>query len=150
MRLPAGETVRTKVPSTVHDQSIGVNNGITKAREILENQYGWNGEFEFTHRGTTTATNAVLESKGARSSGLIVTSGHKDILALRRSQIPGGLGAWINFKPPEPVVPLERTVQCSERVSAIGNWSRRLIKKNYWQTSPILSAKTLSRLPSAC
>jgi 5-oxoprolinase (ATP-hydrolysing) len=36
------------------------------------------------HHGTTTATNAVLEGKGARTA-LMVTAGHKDILALRRS-----------------------------------------------------------------
>ncbi|OGE47810.1 hypothetical protein PENARI_c036G00411 [Penicillium arizonense] len=38
----------------------------------------------FMHHGTTTATNAVLEGKGARTA-LMVTAGHKDILALRRS-----------------------------------------------------------------
>ncbi|PGH12219.1 hypothetical protein AJ79_04399 [Helicocarpus griseus UAMH5409] len=117
---PAGETVRAKVPSTVHDQSVGVKDGIVKVREILKNKYGWEGKFEFIHHGTTTATNAVLEGKGAQNSGLVVTTGHKDILALRRSHIPGALGAWINFLPPDPVVPLERTIQCSERVSATG------------------------------
>jgi 5-oxoprolinase (ATP-hydrolysing) len=65
------------------------------------------------------ATNAILEGKGV-VTGLIVTAGHKDILAVRRSQIPGGLGAWINFVPPAPVVPLERTVQCIERMSVDG------------------------------
>ncbi|KAK2733748.1 hypothetical protein FQN55_003155 [Onygenales sp. PD_40] len=117
---PGGETVRAKVPSTAHDQSIGVKNGITKVRGILQENYGWEGQFEFIHHGTTTATNAILEGKGAKNSALIVTEGHKDILALRRSHIPGALGAWINFVAPEPVVPLERTVQCSERVSATG------------------------------
>ncbi|KAG5291467.1 5-oxoprolinase [Histoplasma ohiense] len=117
---PNGETVRAKVPSTVHDQSIGVKDGIAKVREILQSRSGWDGKFDFIHHGTTTATNAVLEGKGAKHSALIVTAGHKDILALRRSHIPGALGAWINFVPPEPVVPLERTVQCSERVSATG------------------------------
>lgn len=50
----------------------------------------------------------------------MVTAGHKDILALRRSQIPGGLGAWIHYMPPEPIVPLERVVQCKERMSVQG------------------------------
>jgi 5-oxoprolinase (ATP-hydrolysing) len=52
---------------------------------------------------------------------LIVTAGHKDVLAVRRSQIPGGLGAWINFIPPDPVVPLERTVQVTERIGVDGS-----------------------------
>lgn len=64
-------------------------------------------------------TNAVLEGKGAKA-GLIVTAGHKDILAVRRSQIPGGLGAWINFMPPDPIVPLEFTVQCKGTMSYDG------------------------------
>ena len=38
--------------------------------------------------GTTVATNAVLESKGARV-GLITTQGFKQILHLARSQTPG-------------------------------------------------------------
>ena len=116
---PQGENIRAKVPTTPKDQSIGIKNGINKARAILKQKYGWDGSFEFIHHGTTTATNAILEGKGART-GLIVTHGHKDILAIRRSQIPGHLGAWLIYNPPEPVVPLERTVQCHERMSVRG------------------------------
>ncbi|KAJ6005387.1 hypothetical protein N7451_003331 [Penicillium sp. IBT 35674x] len=86
---PHGETVRAKVPTTVEDQSIGITNGILKARRLLQEKFGW-------------------------------SAGHKDILASRRSQIPGGLGAWLNFTPPEPIVPLERVVQCKERMSVHG------------------------------
>ncbi|RFU23874.1 hypothetical protein B7463_g12464, partial [Scytalidium lignicola] len=116
---PTGETVRAKTLSTMHDQSIGVKNGINKVRELLRQKYGWDGEFSFIHHGTTVATNAILEGKGS-ITGLVVTDGHKDVLSVRRSQIPGGLGAWINFVPPAPTVPLERTVQCIERMSADG------------------------------
>jgi 5-oxoprolinase (ATP-hydrolysing) len=112
---PHGQIVRAKVPTTFPDQSIGIHNGITKAREILKAQFNWSGKFRFIHHGTTTATNAVLEGKGARTA-LVVTAGHKDILALRRSQIPGGLGAWLYFTPIEPIVPLERVVQCKANV----------------------------------
>ena len=116
---PHGQTVRAKVPTTIPDQSIGIQDGITKARQILKQEFNWEGTFQFIHHGTTTATNAVLEGKGARTA-LVVTAGHKDILALRRSQIPGGLGAWINYTPPEPIVPLERVIQCKERMSVRG------------------------------
>jgi 5-oxoprolinase (ATP-hydrolysing) len=57
---------------------------------------------------------------------LIVTKGHKDILTVRRSQIPGGLGAWINFVQPQPIVPLERTVEATERVTIGGEVFRQL------------------------
>ncbi|KAI9926960.1 hypothetical protein ASPWEDRAFT_55280 [Aspergillus wentii DTO 134E9] len=116
---PHGQTVRAKVPTTVQDQSIGIQQGIEKVRRLLLKQFGWKGRFQFIHHGTTTATNALLEGKGARTA-LVVTAGHKDILALRRSQIPGGLGAWLYYTPPEPVVPLERVVQCTERMSVNG------------------------------
>lgn len=116
---PHGQTVRAKVPTTIPDQSIGIKNGIAKARLILQEQFGWSGTFQFIHHGTTTATNAVLEGKGAHTA-LVTTAGHKDILALRRSQIPGGLGAWLHWNPPDPIVPLERVVQCKERMSVLG------------------------------
>ncbi|KAK8089195.1 hypothetical protein PG997_004156 [Apiospora hydei] len=116
---PEGETIRAKTASTPQDQSIGVKDGIEKVRKILKAKYNWEGEFSYIHHGSTVATNAILESKGVKA-GLIVTAGFKEVLTNRRSQIPGGLGGWISFVPPEPVVPLERTVQCTGRISATG------------------------------
>ncbi|KAI1336905.1 hydantoin utilization protein-like protein A [Xylariaceae sp. FL0016] len=116
---PGGETIRAKTPSTPQDQSIGVKDGITKVRKLLKSKYDWDGEFSFIHHGSTVATNAILESKGVKA-GLIVTAGFKEVLANKRSQIPGGLGGWISYVPPEPVVPLERTVQCPGRISPAG------------------------------
>ena len=99
--------------------------------------HAWEGQFESIHHGTTVGglhllasgtqnpnhtplgTNAVLEGKGAKTA-LVVTAGHKDVLSVRRSQIPGGLGAWINFIPPTPIVPLESTVQVEGMMSAEG------------------------------
>ncbi|KAH8723822.1 Hydantoinase/oxoprolinase-domain-containing protein [Phaeosphaeriaceae sp. PMI808] len=116
---PDGDAVRAKVPTNTTDQSIGVYEGVVQARKILKEEYNWEGKFEYIHHGTTTGTNAVLENKGARC-GLIVTQGHKNILTVRRSQIPGGLGAWINYVQPEPLVPLERTVEVKERIKIDG------------------------------
>ncbi|KAI1874585.1 hypothetical protein JX265_004793 [Neoarthrinium moseri] len=116
---PDGETLRAKTPSTPQDQSVGVKDGITKVRKLLKSKYDWEGEFSFIHHGSTVATNAILESKGVKS-GLVVTAGFKEVLTNRRCQIPGGLGGWISFVPPEPVVPLERTVQCTGRISPNG------------------------------
>lgn len=122
--------MRAKVPTTADDQSIGVKQGIAKVRKLLENDAPFEGSFDYIHHGTTVATNAVLEGKGART-GLIVTEGHKDILALRRSHIPGGLGAWINYRAPEPIVPLERTVVCPERISIFGQVIRPLHEEGF-------------------
>jgi 5-oxoprolinase (ATP-hydrolysing) len=85
----------------------------------LKEKYDWEGKFRYIHHGTTTATNAVLEGKGARC-GLVVTKGYKDILMTRRSHIPGGLGGWIHYEPPGPLVPLELTVEVKERIKIDG------------------------------
>ncbi|KAK3049723.1 hypothetical protein LTS18_012695, partial [Coniosporium uncinatum] len=119
------KTVKAKVPTNTTDQSIGVKEGVTKARKLLQEEYGWDGKFEYVHHGTTTATNAILEGKGVKA-GLVVTAGHKDVLSFRRSQIPGGLGGWINFQQPEPIVPLERTIQAPERMAITGEVHRPL------------------------
>ena len=75
---PKGRIFRAKVPSTPHDQSIGVKNSIDKIRSIIqaeENDFG--GKFGSLHHGSTVATNALLEGKGVPAA-LIVTEGHKD------------------------------------------------------------------------
>ncbi|KAL0262424.1 hypothetical protein SLS55_003870 [Diplodia seriata] len=116
---PDGKTVSAKVPTNVSDQSIAVKEGVDQVKELLKDKYGWVGKFDYIHHGTTVATNAILEGKGAKT-GLIVTSGHRSVLSTRRSQIPGGLGSWINWHPPTPLVPLERTVEAPERISIRG------------------------------
>lgn len=50
---PDGDTIRAKTPTTSPDQSIGVQNGIAKARKMLRAQYGWDGEFSYIHHGST-------------------------------------------------------------------------------------------------
>ncbi|KAL4756299.1 Hydantoinase/oxoprolinase N-terminal region-domain-containing protein [Aspergillus foveolatus] len=114
-----GKSHGPKVPTTVEDQSIGVKNGISRVQQTLKERYAWEGKFQFIHYSTTVATNAVFEGKGART-GLIITAGHKDILAVRRSQIPGGLGAWLHYMLPDPNVPLKHVIQCSEGMSVDG------------------------------
>ena len=118
------------MPTNVTDQSIAVKEGVDEVRKILKDNYGWDGLFEYIHHGTTTATNAILEGKGAKT-GLVVTAGHKDVLAFRRSQIPGGLGAWINWQQPTPIVPLERTVEAPERISIQGEVVRPLDQESF-------------------
>ena len=69
--------------------------------------------------GTTVATNAVLESKGARV-GLITTTGFKQILHLARSQTPGPLAGWIIMIKPDPPASLADTREAVERMDARG------------------------------
>ncbi|SMY19128.1 unnamed protein product [Zymoseptoria tritici ST99CH_1A5] len=117
---PNGKIYRAKVPSTPHDQSIGVKNSIDKVRAAIQAVEPFTGKFGALHHGSTVATNALLEGKGVPAA-LIVTEGHKDVLVARRSQIPGGLASWINWAPPPPLIPLERTLQVPERIGVDGS-----------------------------
>jgi N-methylhydantoinase A len=111
-----GEMHLTKVSSTPQDQSIGVINGIHKIAE----QAGINpNDIKLILHGTTVATNAVLEGKGAKV-GLITTKGFEQILHVARSQTPGPLAGWIIMIKPDPMAPLELTRGVSARNSAKG------------------------------
>ena len=78
----------------------------------------------FVH-GTTIATNALLERKGART-GLVTTEGFRDLLEIGKGRrLVGGL-----FDPewrrPAPLVPRDRRLELPERVAADGSVVRSL------------------------
>jgi N-methylhydantoinase A len=118
----SGRTWRDKVPSTPHDPSEAV---ITGARQLCDRAGITPQEIELFLHGTTVATNAVLEHKIARV-GLIVTEGYRHILQIARSLVPGGLAAWIIWPKPEPMAPLEATIEAPERMGADGEIVRAL------------------------
>ncbi len=72
-----------KVPSTPHNPSIAILEGIMK---ILNELDGAGAALEISH-GTTVATNALLERKGARSA-LITTAGFEDVIEIGRQNRP--------------------------------------------------------------
>ncbi|TDI15406.1 MAG: hydantoinase/oxoprolinase family protein [Acidobacteria bacterium] len=111
-----GDLTRVKTPSTPADPSQGVLAGV---KRILEQRDVSLKKVSHLLHGTTVATNAVLESKGARV-GLITTQGFKQILHLARSQTPGPLAGWIIMIKPDPPAALEDTREAKERISAQG------------------------------
>ncbi len=111
-----GEMLLTKTPSTPTDQSIGVLNGIHKISELAQINPA---DIKLILHGTTVATNAVLEGKGALV-GLITTRGFEQILHVARSQTPGPLAGWIIMQKPDPLAPLYLTRGVSARMSARG------------------------------
>ena len=117
-----GETYRAKVPSTPEDSSIGVLAGIEKVCGRAKVDPG-----EITHvmHGTTVATNTILEGKGA-NVGLVTTEGHRQVLQIARSFVPGILAGWIIWPKPEPLAPLESTIEAKERRDARGLVVREL------------------------
>jgi len=112
-----GRTWRAKTPSTPEDQSVGVLRGIDKV-------CGQAGiamtEISQVLHGTTVATNAILEGKGARV-GLVTTEGFRQVLQIARSYVPGGLAGWIIWPKPEPLAALENTVEVPGRIGADGS-----------------------------
>jgi N-methylhydantoinase A len=112
-----GATFRAKTASTPEDQSIGVLRGIERACTAAGVPMSAIGE---VFHGTTVATNAILESKGARV-GLVTTDGFRQVLQIARSFVPGGLAGWIIWPKPEPLAALEDTVEVIGRIGADGN-----------------------------
>jgi N-methylhydantoinase A len=108
---------RVKTPSTPADPSQGVLAGV---RRICEEAGIAPADLGNVVHGTTVATNAVLESKGARV-GLITTRGFGQILHLARSQTPGPLAGWIIMVKPDPPASLADTREAIERMDARGN-----------------------------
>jgi N-methylhydantoinase A len=112
-----GETYRAKTASTPADQSVGVLRGIERACEAADVTLG---DIDGVFHGTTVATNAILEGKGARV-GLVTTDGFRQVLQIARSFVPGGLAGWIIWPKPEPLAALEDTVEVRGRIASDGS-----------------------------
>ena len=113
-----GKSSVFKTPTTPHDHSIGLMNGL---REIAEDQQlsleVFVRQVDLVVHGTTVATNAVLTGKGA-NTGLITTQGFRDALEMRRgireSQYDN------HFVAPVPLVPRHCRLPVRERVDVKG------------------------------
>jgi N-methylhydantoinase A len=110
------EQWRVKTPSTPRDPSDGVLTGVER---ICAEAGIAPGDLRNLVHGTTVATNAVLEGKGARV-GLVTTQGFGQILHLARSQTPGPLAGWIIMIKPDPPASLADTREAVERMDARG------------------------------
>lgn len=100
------DTVKTrlavhKLPTTL-DPSEGVVNGI---QELCSREGVAMDTVNYLFHGTTVATNAMLEHKGART-GMITTKGYRDIIHIGRHQRPQNYSIMQNI--PWQVRPLVR------------------------------------------
>ena len=98
-----------KVLSTAEDQSIGFIAGLDELETDLA------AVAALVH-GTTVATNAVLERKGARC-GLITTAGFRDVLELGRRTRPNPYGMIGSF---EALIARDLRTEVPERIDAAG------------------------------
>ncbi|MBL6605780.1 MAG: hydantoinase/oxoprolinase family protein [Alphaproteobacteria bacterium] len=105
----SGTVKVVKTPSTRGDQSIGFLEGILSVTEDLS-------AVATVIHGTTVATNALLERKGAKT-GIITTAGFRDVLEMRRRDRPQTWGLWGQFV---PVVDRQNRIEVAERTLADG------------------------------
>jgi N-methylhydantoinase A len=114
----AGHTVFAKSLSTPQDQSIGVMAGLEElARRLGLPVAEMLAQTERLVHGTTVATNALLERKGAKVA-LLTTEGHRDILEMREGLKPNRYD--LRTPPPEPLVPRELRFGVRERTRSSG------------------------------
>jgi N-methylhydantoinase A len=104
-----GEVQIAKVPTTPRNQAGGVLAALASAGAAP-------AALTVIVHGTTTATNALLERKGART-GLITTRGFRDVLELGRRTRPTPYGLKGSF---EPLIPRDLRLEVDERVDAEG------------------------------
>jgi N-methylhydantoinase A len=138
----SGETWRSKTPSTPQDQSLAVLRGIEKACALANADLA---DISAVLHGTTVATNAILEGKGARV-GLITTKGFRQVLQIARSYVPGGLAGWIIWPKPTPLASLENTFEAVERISTTGEIIEPLDEDALRQTLATLATKDIDAL----
>jgi N-methylhydantoinase A len=115
-----GRVHTRKVSSSVDDYARAIAEGLAS----LFDELGLAGEqiAEVRH-GTTVASNAILEQKGART-GLITTKGFRDVLEIRNLRMPRLYD--IGWTKPPPLVERCLRVAVDERVAAAGEIVRPL------------------------
>lgn len=114
--LPATGQLHTfKLLSTPQDPAQAVLDGL---RQIIQTLTPEEPVDCTVVHGSTVATNALLERKGARTA-LITTAGFKDVLQIGRQNRPS-LYDW-NADPPPPLVPSHLRLEVAERLDSAGN-----------------------------
>lgn len=137
-----GESFTAKVPSTPHNPSVAVLNGIERICGIAAIDAA---QINCVMHGTTVATNAILTRRGAKV-GLVTTRGYKQVLHIARSFVPGGLGGWVIWNKGELLAPLELTIEADERMGADGSVVRPLDREAIRQELARLAAAGIEAL----
>ena len=115
-----GERYTKKVSSTVDDYARAITEGLSQLLAEIDGEA--RGIAELLH-GTTVASNAILEHKGAKT-GLITTKGFRDVLEIRNLRMPRLYD--MSWTKPPPLVPRRLRVEIDERVNAQGGIDRPL------------------------
>jgi N-methylhydantoinase A len=113
-----GRTTYAKASTTPADPGIGLFDGLEElARRLGVTRRELLRDAQRIIHGTTVATNALLERKGAKV-GLLTTEGHRDILEMREGLKEDRYN--LRMPPPVPLVPRHLRLGVRERMDAQG------------------------------
>src|SRR5260370_36580728 len=127
-----GERYTKKVPSTVDDYARAITDGL--AALLVETGAEAGGIIELLH-GTTVASNAILEHKGAKT-GLITTKGFRDVLEIRNLRMPRLYD--MSWTKPPPLVERRLRVEVVQPVDSPGGIDRPLDEASVEQAAQFL------------
>ncbi|HEY4820009.1 MAG TPA: hydantoinase/oxoprolinase family protein [Xanthobacteraceae bacterium] len=139
--LGADGTIHTKkISSSVGNYAQAIVEGLSE----LFQETGLAGDvIEEIRHGTTVASNAILEHKGARV-GLITTKGFRDVLEIRTLRMPKLYDlAW---EKPAPLVERYLRQVVDERVDARGRIERALEAKDAERAVDVLLAEKVEAI----
>jgi N-methylhydantoinase A len=109
-----------KVSSSVEDYARAIVDGL---HEVFRERGLAGADVAEVLHGTTVASNAILEQKGART-GLVTTKGFRDVLEIRRIRMPRLYD--LTWEKPPPLVERYLRAEVDERVNARGEVERPL------------------------
>ena len=110
----SGRLHTKKVSSSVDDYARAIVDGL---REVFRDTGLTGADIAEVLHGTTVASNAILEQKGART-GLITTQGFRDVLEIRRLRMPRLYD--LTWEKPPPLVERALRREVTERIDAQG------------------------------
>ena len=114
MEVETGRLCVTKVPSQPADPSRAVAAGLRNLMDVHPDIRAEDIDF-FAH-GTTVATNATIEGKGAKTA-LLITSGFRAVYDMRGGSHPVGADLIDpQYRKPQGLVPQHRTFEIAERI----------------------------------
>jgi len=116
----AGERYTKKVSSTVDDYARAIVDGLG---QLLAEIGAADWRIAELLHGTTIASNAILELKGAKT-GLITTRGFRDVLEIRNLRMPRLYD--MSWTKPPPLVERRLRREVDERINAEGGIDRPL------------------------
>src|SRR5215470_16994585 len=115
-----GRRLTKKISSTVDNYATAIVDGLA---DLIRERNLEEAEIVELLHGTTVASNAILELKGART-GLITTKGFRDVLEIRNLRMPRLYD--MSWTKPPPLVERRLRVEVDERINARGEVDRPL------------------------